>query len=343
MLEPLPSPAKPYMVDASSLVDREIATLEAVLDPEVLGIHLSALADFRARRGLVYDAAFQILKWHKGKRCTLELALQTTHGPHKLIAKVYAKDRADVHLAMDGLWQGHFGPFEEFSIPEPIAYLSPLRLLLEEQVQGRVAKEIFLRGNEESRTEAAKRCAGWLAHFHRYAPLSDKISSLDQDLMRMESWSKRFNELGGSLLDNARLLFDRLAQASSRLGKAEPAAGHGSFSPDHVLLAGARTVTIDWDGYDTGDPARDVARFIVASERLALGRMGSIKALDSATGSFLHAYVAAQGPAILSRLPFYRAATCLRLVKYGVFHHRVPHWEEKVTAMLREGLRVLEA
>ncbi|PYT89383.1 MAG: hypothetical protein DMG36_22380 [Acidobacteria bacterium] len=339
----LQNQGKPSAIDASSLVDKEIATLEKVLNPKVLGKELTLLRNSRLRWGAFQDVNFRALKWHKGKRCTLELSLRTDGGPHVLIAKVYAKDRPDVHRAMDGLWHTRFGPSEQFSVPEPLGYVIPLRLLLEEKIEGTTAKEAFLKGDEKDRAEAAERSARWLAYFQECTPRSDKISRLDEELNRMERWSRRFTEVGGLLFDKSKLLFEQLAKTASGLGRVEPAAGHGSFSPDHVFFAGDRTVTIDWDGYDAGDPARDVARFIVSTQRLAVGRMGSITALDTAVAAFLKTYTEARGPAILPRLPFYRAATCLRLVKYGVFHHRVPHWEEKVTAMLREGLRVLEA
>ena len=62
-------------------------------------------------------------------------------------------------------------------------------------------------------------------------------------------------------------------------------------SPSHVILAAGRTVTIDWDGYDVADPARDVARFIVALKRLALGSLSSIRALDAVADVFVQTYV----------------------------------------------------
>src|SRR5205085_12702373 len=109
----------------------------------------------------------------------------------------------------------------------------------------------------------------------------------------------------------------------------------------HVLLAGDRTVTVDWDGYDVADPARDAARFIIALERLALGRLGSIRALDAAADVFKETYVAVGRPDVVAGLPFYKAATCLQLAAYGVYH-KVFHWREQVATMLDGGLRILE-
>ena len=328
-------------VDMSSLVDEGITTLQEVLNPAVLGRQVSTLPGC-ASWGTVHDASFRPLKWHKGKRCTLEVSFRTDNGACQLIAKVYAKDRPDVHQTMDEMWRGQFHQSAQFSIPRPLAYVPSLRLHFEEKLAGKNAKEVFLAGDEKEQMEAAERSAHWLAHFHQWAPRSGEFSSPEAGLARMERWALRFCELGGALSENAQLLFKRLRATFLEVGPAEICAGHGSFSPDHVFLVGDRVLTIDWDGFDAGDPARDVARFAVTMQRLAVGRMGSITALDSPARAFLDAYIGTRGSAILSRLPYYRAATCLKLAKYGAFHHRVSRWEEKVGAMLLEGLRVLE-
>lgn len=327
----------------SSLVDTGIATLQEVLNPAVLSRELTALPQCGSSWGTVHDARLRPLKWHKSRRCTLEIVLRTDKGLHPLIGKVYAKDRHDVHQTMGEMWRGQFHQFAQFSIPRPVAYVPSLRLHLEEKLVGTNVKEVFLASNKKEQTEAAERSGLWLAHFHKWASHSGEFSPPGLELARMERWAQRFRELGAALWVNAQLLFERLVAAFSKIGQAEVRAGHGSYSPDHVFFVGDRVLTIDWDGFDAGDPARDVARFIVTMQRLAVGRMRSICALDFAADVFLDAYVRARDSAILSRLPFYRAATCLKLAKYGAFHHRVSRWEEKVAAMLEEGLRVLEA
>lgn len=327
----------------SSLVDPGIATLQDVLDQAVLKSQLNALPECRVSWGAVHEANVRPLKWHKGRRCTLEISFRSDIGLFQLIAKVYAKDRLHIHQTMDEMWRGQFGKSAQFSIPKPVAYVPSLQLHFEEKLTGKSVKETFLTCEEKRGTEASQNSGLWLAHFHQWAPRSGESSPSGLELTRMERWARRFRELGGALSENAQLLFERIAKAFSKLGQAELCAGHGSFSPDHVFLVGDRVLTIDWDGFDAGDPARDVARFVVTMQRLAVGRMGSINALDSSARAFLDAYTAARGSAILPRLPYYRAAACLKLAKYGAFHHRVSRWEAKVAAMLVEGLRILDA
>jgi hypothetical protein len=287
----------------------------------------------------------QVLQHHLGKRCTVRIGLWTTSGRHDLIGKVYAEDRPDVYEAMDALRKAGLGPDDEFSIPQPLAYLPALRLLVQEHVYGTAAKAIFL-ADVERRSDlgpivAAERSALWLARFQAVAPQSGPVFDVRRYRRNLAQWSSSVAALGGPFMDTSCLLFERLDVAGAALRRSGLCAGHGSYGPAHVLLAGDRTVTIDWDGYDVADPARDAARFIIALERLALGRLGSIRALDAAADVFEETYVASVRPDVVAGLPFYKAAACLQLAAYGVYH-KVPHWPEKVAAMLDEGLRILE-
>jgi Phosphotransferase enzyme family len=324
-------------------VDAGIATLAAVLEAGELGRHLRPALP--VAWGAVRDVQVQVLQHHLGKRCTVRIGLCTTSGWHDLIGKVYAKDRPDVYAAMDALRNAGFGPDDEFSIPQPLAYVPTLRLLVQEQVHGTAAKTIFLADVERrsgfSPLVAAERSALWLARFQATAPQCGPVFDARRHLMSLARWSSSVAALGGPFMDKSCLLFKRLDVAVAALSSSCLCASHGSYGPAHVLLAGDRTVTIDWDGYDVADPARDVARFVVALERLALGRLGSIRALDTVAAVFEETYVAVGRPEVVAGLPFYKAATCLQLAAYGV-HHKVSHWREKVATMLDEGLRILE-
>jgi hypothetical protein len=320
-----------------------IATLAAVLEAGELGPYLRpALA---VEWGAVRDVQVQVLQHHLGERCTVRIGLCTASGWHDLIGKVYAKDRPDVYEAMDALRKAGFGPDDEFSIPQPLAYLPALRLLVQEHVHGTATKTVFLadveRGSGLSLLGAAERSALWLARFQATAPQSGPVFDTRKYLMSLARWSSSVAALGGPFMDKSCMLFERLDVAAAALSSSCLCAGHGSYGPAHVLLAGDRTVTVDWDGYDVAAPARDAARFIIALERLALGRLGSIRALDAVADVFEETYIASVRPDVVAGLPFYKAAACLQLAGYGVYH-KVPHWREKVAAMLDEGLRILE-
>jgi aminoglycoside phosphotransferase (APT) family kinase protein len=158
----------------------------------------------------------------------------------------------------------------------------------------------------------------------------------------MRGWTDCLVRMGEPFTSKAAPLFQKLESAALTLGPVESCAGHGSFSPEHVILVNGRTVVIDWDGYDVGDPSRDVARFIVAVQRLAIGRLKSIHALDAVVEVFQRTYLEAGRPEVASRLGFFRAAMCLQLAMYCVFHHPDKPGQKKASEMLDEGLRIIE-
>jgi len=64
------------------------------------------------------------------------------------VGKVYASDGADVYPAMQRISEAGFSADAEFSIPEPLAFLPQLHLLLQEYVQGRLAEDFFVTGED---------------------------------------------------------------------------------------------------------------------------------------------------------------------------------------------------
>jgi phosphotransferase family enzyme len=324
------------------LTDPGLAALSEVFDPAALANHLRGVCLGQWNGGTVEEVrVLRVLKHHVGKRCTLEIGWRGKSDWHFLIGKVYREDRPDILAAMERIQQAGFGPQDEFSIPRPLAYVPWLRLFLQEKVEGQVAKETFKTGDEQSRAAAAKRCALWLARFHALAPKAGPVFDSDRCLNLTREWARRIAKLGGRCAAKAGRLLEWLEDAGAALHPVEKPAGHASYSPAQVILAQGRTVTFDWDGYDVADPARDVARFLVALRRLALGRLRSIRALDETADVFLKTYCRV-GPLEADRnLRFFMADACLTLAAHDFARPGI-HWQDKGEAMLDEGIHIVE-
>jgi len=319
--------------------DPAIPTLPAVLNPVELGEHLRALLPLHTKG--FNRLQVQVLRHHPGKRCVVGITLPTTEGSLTLIGKVYAKDRSDVYQLMQELMGAGFGPQDEFSIPRPIAYLPALQLLLQGRVEGQPATESFLSDSESERTQAAQRCAHWLARFHTIGPRMGTSFHLDDHLLSMEQWSGRLSSLGEPFAEKAGELFKRLEATASKLSRTPMCTVHGDYSHHQVILAPGRTVTVDWDKYRLADPSQEVARFMVGLQRLALRCLGSMRALDGPAEVFLNSYLASARSDLTTHLAFQKAAICLEHAKHDV-HKQAPGWPERAEATLDEGLRVLE-
>jgi len=319
--------------------DPAIATLAAVLNPLLLGEHLRELFPLHTKG--FNRLQVEVLRHHPGKRCVIGITLPTMEGPITLIGKVYAEDRSDVYQLMQELMTAGFDSYHEFSIPRPIAYLPALQLLLQERVESQPATDLFLSDSESERTQAADRCARWLARFHTIGPPRETSCHMGDHLLSMERWVHRLSSLGEPFAEKAGELFKRLEAAASDLQPIAMRTVHGDYTHHQVLLAEGRTVTVDWDKYSVADPSGDVARFMVGLQRLAFKCRGSIRAFDAVAEVFLRTYVATGLPVVTTHLAFHEAAICLEHAKHDV-HKQAPGWPERAEATLDEGLRVLE-
>ena len=321
----------------TSFADPGIPTLESVLDPSALSRHVFPILP--QPWGEVRSFQIQVLQHHHGRRCTVSIMLQTADGHHEVVGKVYAEDRADVYRAMEEISRAGFGPEKEFSIPQPLAYVPELHLLLQEKVTGQSVTEIFIKGGERECVAAAERCARWLAHFHLQGPRSGAPFILSRELM--ERWARRLAKRAGSqarpLADKAKLLVERLVRTAPE--HTEMCAGHGGYYHSQIISTQTRTVTFDWDNHCVADPSRDVARFIFTLQQLALQSLSSLKALDAAGKAFCNTYAATSGFEVAKHIPFYKAAHCLKHARYHLKQEGGGF--EKNEAMLDEGLRVL--
>jgi aminoglycoside phosphotransferase (APT) family kinase protein len=187
---------------------------------------------------------------------------------------------------------------------------------------------------------AATKCAQWLAAFHDGAPLLGPRIEWSDHLLSIAQWYFRVVSLERSLADKSRAVLSAL-EFASRLVQAKEAVGvHGDYTHHQVIFGESSTITTDWDNHGVAHPARDVARFVVGLQRLAMRSRGSIGALERAGQSFIETYLATSRFDVSAALPFHRAAACLEHVKHDV-HKRSQGWRERAERTLDEGLRVL--
>ncbi len=322
---------------SASVVDPNISTMAAVLNGAELVKHLGTLSTPQWWSSL-QEAEVRVLRWHSAERCAFEIVFRAD-----LVGKVYAVDRWDVYEVMDKLSRGGFGRDAEYSVPQPVAYIPSLRLLLQEKVQGVAAKKVFRFGDEQQRAKAAECCGRWLARYHATAPMAGRALTAEKFLRRVERKHHLVVEAGGRLAAKSQVVFDELTTVSKMLSTVPMCAGHGDFGSFHVIFGDRRTVVFDWDLYDVADPARDVARFIVSLERQALQRLDSIHALDNTSEIFLKTYLDSGGPPqAVANLSFYKAAHCLRGAAWDVRTNEAD-WSERAEAMLEEALRDLRS
>src|SRR5437660_12558302 len=181
MSEPIPSSADSVLLIPTTAGDPDISALAAVhVDGAALANQICLLPASQWPWGVPQQVQIQVLRVHPEPHCTFEIVLRTQSGCRRLIGKVYATDHHDVYRLMERLRLAGFGPEAEFSIPQPVAYLPSLHLLLQEKVEATSAEEIFKHRDGRHCAAAAERCARWLAHFQTVAPPSGRISGIER-------------------------------------------------------------------------------------------------------------------------------------------------------------------
>ena len=327
-----------------SVFDPEMPTLRKFFDTNRIRNDLRSrlLSLFHEERSSVDPVNFQVLQWRTGRHLVLEIGLQTTTHWIRLVGKVHCENRPDVFEAMEKNWQSGLNLEAEFPIPCPIAYLPGVHPLLEEKVEGIPAKSLLLDGNASGRAAAAERCALWLARFQALAPPQGKVMRVRKVLKRSERRRRHILDAAAPFTDKAERLFRRLSDTSSYLENKPMCAGHGDYTHNQIILSEWAAVTFDWDGYDAADPCRDVARFVVCLERLALKEFSSARDLNDACRTFLRSYLAADTLGVESHLPYYQAALYLQVAKRDVVSQGPRHLG-RAQIMLNRGLQAFAA
>lgn len=318
----------------SSRTNEAVQRFTAVLDRDEFRAKLDRL--FPSRDKGRRQIRLAVLKGHKD-RCTFETSVQTRDGWRSVIAKVYETDRSDVFETMRAVAGSDFGSDAEFAIPEPIDYLRPLNILLEERVRGTQVMEIAVAGSPPEQVAAMERCGTWLAHFHANAPRLRDTRTPEELIARCRFWTDQIRDFGGSLSTKADAAVQKLEDALPHGDGLRLCASHGSFMPEHVILSGTRTVTIDLDEYGIADPAYDMAWFIVSLERLGLKQRGTLRAHDVAVEAFVRAYASHAVRDVRLQLPFYKGVECMHRA-FRDLRKRVPSEPEWADRMLDEAL-----
>lgn len=274
------------------------------------------------------------LRVHPGSRCTFVYSVEGWPEA-ECIAKVYAHERPSVAQALAPLLAAGFAAPGRQRVPEVLAALPELSMVLLRVAPGRSAAEL-LRGGE---LDTAARAGEWLGAFHAAPVALPAAYTLRDPLVLAARWTRRIARHLPALADHADAIHATLAQARSPWPSDAVRLIHGDFGVGHVLVSAEATTVIDWDSCRVGDPAEDGGRFIASMWHLAARGRITHDAAATAERRFHAAYAAAQ-PRIASRIPFYASLACLRRAA-RLARHGTPR-SPQVAALLAVGLAEIE-
>jgi hypothetical protein len=322
-------------------VDR-LDTLPLALDPE----HMSAVLAERARAGVGPDfgidaLGIEIYRRH-GNRCVVRYrATERGHNgtpprEWRVIGKVLPPGGGeDVDARMRELWNLGFsrGAADGIAIPEPLAYVRELSMLLQEDIGGVSLRHLLKRGPEAWQFRTAARA---LAKLHGCGLPAGTPRGVDEHMLRCHP---RHPFLGLAFPELAPVVDDIVGRAralAERLAPLPVTPVHGDFHLGQVHVEGGSAWLVDFDALGFGDPASDLGNVLV----FLSDKVRREPALAPMVEAFRDEYTARAGTDPWPRVPLYEALTHLRRACKQL-RLQEPGWSDKVHAMVERGRKAI--
>jgi hypothetical protein len=279
---------------------------------------------------------------------TGRLTLRYTFGPTVVIAKLFSD-----HLGAQSfdttvrLWNSGFSRDSHYQVPEPLAFLPDVNLVLMREVPGIPLATALEPDRRQELVGYCCKAAHWLAELHRSSPLFGKVETEVQSLklFRLAGRLVKAASLRREQLDMLRDLLDaisaRILRLSSRRALVQT---HGRYHHDHVFLSDAVTAVIDLDRCCPSDPAKDVSEFISVLRTASFKRGVDIGCIEKATEAFLREYLSAVPEAEATVVGCYWATAVFHDLLGGIKKCRAKgnrSWEEIQAFYLAEINRAL--
>jgi hypothetical protein len=294
---------------------------------EVLACHLGT----ELRLDSPGQLTCRVLKHTPGKRCVIAYDLDRHGKVTRLIGKLYRKDRGEASFAnLQRLWQA--AQRTGFRMPEPLAYLPELGMVLQTAVPG-VPLTPKVVGEPWS-----ERLAGVARHLALLHSLEVRFSTTKGFYDHVAKYYRPESEAALDTYPDLRSLLVRLWQAllsADRLHAVPVGPVHGDVHFAHLYVDGRDVYLIDFDGACLSHAALDVGSLLVAL-RVYCGPQS--QALER---HFLRAYLTCQPPESLVGLDQYEALAYWRRALICLRQQRTPAWSEQVGQHLHAGMACL--
>jgi len=283
------------------------------------------------------------VRYHVIQRAALRLTARARDAAtgrveeRRFYAKVYLEGERGGNLGgeqtyqvLRELWEKAGAGGAGLTVGRPIAYLSGLRTLIQEEAPGTSLTRI-LRWEEEA-TPAVRKAARALAALHlddivvpQRRLLQDEIAKLERMRESLRSACPRLGpkveEIVGAVV--------------AGLEEVPPAPVHGDLKPDHILLDGDSVALIDFDKFVRADPILDVANVLFHLGRVSPRSHLSQDRPRAYAQAFVKEYFTHAPEAWRARLLPHCASNALK--KAGIaLRRQAPDWPDKVEAYLKE-------
>ena len=229
----------------------------------------------------------------------------------------YRGNGATTFDTMRQLWSDGFAEDRLLTIPEPVAYLPELSLLLQGRAPG---KALYLGLDDPAAALKPVRLAGrWLAKLHAASVASAVVLQPEHDKEKLGTYRDVLARVCPPFAPRIQSLTGRILSSLKTLPEDQVVCTHGDFQPKNIYIRGNQVTVIDFDRFALAHPARDLGHFIGQSMTMSYVRTGSFKEVRAWNSAFLDEYVRVASTWALPALPFFIARTFLEVLYYKLF------------------------
>jgi hypothetical protein len=323
--------------------DRRLPALPALLGGPPPAVEEKLLAQLGPGDWHAEAWSIEPIRYRAGLAAVLRYGLQARDATtgrrdeRRFYAKVYRDGEGGqrAYQALQALSESAQSAGEGFTVGKPIAYLTDLRTLLQEEVKGTSLEQLMLRGGDTR--AAVLKVARALAAFnqaHIAAPrprlLHDQVTALKR-VGRLLQWA--CPHLG----EEVKTIVGAVA---THLEAVSTGPTHRDLKADHFLLDGDRLALLDLDSLVEADPVLDPATLLAQLASMPFRFPLSHDQVRTVARVFAEEYFAYVPPDWRRQLPFHYADAALH-VAVGFFRRQEPRWPETVATLVeeaREGL-----
>ncbi len=332
-----------YIPDLDMLVqvfpyDRRLPALPFIMAGPPSELEPLLLARFGPGDWQAEDWNIEPVRYLAEKRATLRLTVRAqdvatglTEEKH-FYAKVYRDEQIgeQTYQALRALWEKADARGVGFTVGRPIAYLSSLGILVQEEVTGTPLENVLCR--EDEAIPVVREVARALATLHLDCVVPPRRYRLRDEVAAL----KRMGKLLRQACPHLRSEIEEVVGAvAAGLEEVPPSPTHGDLKPVHIVLDGEHLTLLDLDDFTGADPIRDVARLLVFLARAPTSSSFLHDRPQAIAQAFVEEYFAHVPEAWRGRLPFHYAAARLKLAT-GTLRHQSPGWVDKIEAMIEE-------
>jgi aminoglycoside phosphotransferase len=320
-----------FLIDDPKLPDLK----QAVDDKRMYQIITATIGN-----GVYHRVRPEILKHKSGKHCVITYWLESSAAPssRRIIGKVYRKDRGlKIFQKMLALWSasrvrdyaGH-----AFGMPEPLAYIPELGIVLQTAVNGRP----FTHLSAWNELADGVRCVARNLSVLHGLPVTGlrKRTAIIEHIKKFCRPGPR--ALAETCLEMAPLVEQLVEglQSDETLLNAPLCPAHGDLGLSQIFIDLDQAAFVDFDGCCLSHPALDVSNFMIAL-KVHYGEVS-----DDLQRVFLATYLKNHSSAMLAGLSVYHALIYLRRAMICFRHRSEPQWRRQAQQYLEIGIASLK-